>query len=160
MREKFILPIESYYYTYFLKGDIYRENCYECKYACGNREGDFTMGDYWGVEKFHPDIKIKDGVSVLLVNSKKGKKLIDELLKHLDLIESTFEKARVQNGQLNRPTAKSDRREAILKTWREGGYRAVANEYYRKNKLQIFLFKAKLLVPPPVKNALKSLLGG
>jgi Fe-S-cluster-containing hydrogenase component 2 len=33
-----------YYYQYFLSGDICRESCYTCKYAGGNRQGDFTMG--------------------------------------------------------------------------------------------------------------------
>lgn len=70
--EKFINPKTSYYYDYFLKGYIYRENCYECKYACGSREGDFTMGDYWGIEKVHPEIETKNGVSVFLINSKKA----------------------------------------------------------------------------------------
>ena len=44
--EKLVSPIDSYYYKYFLAGDIFRESCYECKYACSSREGDFTMGDY------------------------------------------------------------------------------------------------------------------
>ena len=155
---KTILPIESYYYSYFLNGDIYRESCYECKYACGNRVGDFTMGDYWGVEKAHPEIETKNGVSVLLVNSRKGVILIDELTRYLNLTESTFEQARVQNAQLNSPTVKSLRREAILKTWREGGHKAIADDYYRKNKKQIMLFRVKMLIPRSVKKTLKRIL--
>lgn len=156
--QKTILPVDSYYYSYFLKGDIYRENCYECKYACGSREGDFTMGDYWGVEKAHSEIETKKGVSVLLVNSKKGTMLIDELTKNLDLTESTFEQARVQNGQLNSPTAKSVRRETILRVWHEGRYKAVAEDYYRKNKKQIILSRGKMLIPHSMKKHLKRIL--
>ncbi len=156
--QKTIQPIDSYYYSYFLKGDIYRENCYECKYACGSREGDITMGDYWGVENAHPKIETKKGVSVLLVNSQKGIMLIDELTKYLDLTESTFEQARVQNGQLNSPTSKSIRREAILKVWGEGGYKAVADEYYRNNKKQIILSRGKMLIPYSMKKHLKRIL--
>ncbi len=158
IKEKLIQPFNSYYHSYFLKGDILRENCYDCKYACGSREGDFTMGDYWGVEKAHPEIETKRGVSVILVNSKKGTILIDELTKYLDLTESTFKQARVQNGQLNSPTAKSERREAILKVWREGGYKAVADEYYRKNKKQIIFSRAKMLIPYPMKKHFKRIL--
>jgi coenzyme F420-reducing hydrogenase beta subunit len=153
----------EFYYTinnhsYFLKGDILRESCYQCKYACGNREGDFTMGDYWGIEKAHPEIETKNGVSVLLVNSRKGMKLIDELTKYLDLTKSTFEQARAQNSQLNRPTAKSDRREAIFNTWREGGFEAVADEYYKLNRKQILLFKFKMLISKSMKILLKKAL--
>lgn len=160
VREKLIIPFASYYFKYFLKSDICRESCYECKYACGSREGDFTMGDYWGIEKSHPEIETKNGVSVLLVNSIKGMKLLPELKEYLNLTKSTFEQAREQNGQLNKPVGKSEKREAIFKAYREGGYLAVANGYYMKYKLQIILIKAKLLVPQPVKKMIKRLLGG
>ena len=135
---KAMFPVDSYYYNYFLRGDISRESCYECKYACGIRVGDFTIGDYWGVEKFHPEIERRGGVSVLLVNSQKGAMLTDELTKYLDLTESAFEQARMQNEQLNKPIAKSTKRERILKTWREGGYKAVAEEYYKAYKRQLY----------------------
>lgn len=156
--EKLINTNISYYYNYFLKGDIYRENCYECKYACSSREGDFTLGDYWGIERAHPEIETQNGVSVLLVNSKKGTMLIDELSKYLNLTESIFEQARVQNGQLNSPTARSVRREEILKVWREGGYKAVADEYYRTNKKLIVSSRCKMLIPHSIKKHLKRVL--
>ncbi|MGR6836803.1 Coenzyme F420 hydrogenase/dehydrogenase, beta subunit C-terminal domain [Syntrophomonas erecta] len=159
VKEKLIQPFTSYYHSYFLKGDILRESCYECKYASRSRVGDFTMGDYWGIEKAHPEIGTKEGVSVLLVNSKKGIALIDELSKYLKLVESTFEQARVQNGPLNRPNAKSERRKTIFKAWHEGGYKAIADDYYMKNKKQIILFRLKMLIPRSIKRHLKRLLG-
>ena len=156
--EKSVPTITSYYYRYFLKGDIYRENCYECKYACSGRVGDFTIGDYWGIEKAHPEIETKNGVSVLLVNSQKGIELIEDLKKYLDLTKSTFELARKQNGQLNRPTAKGNKREEILRTWRDGGYHAVAKEYYRVNKIAIWKSKIKMMLPLSVRKFLKGLI--
>ena len=45
----------SSYLYYFIKGWLYRENCYRCKYAGKNRPGDITLGDYWGIEKQHPE---------------------------------------------------------------------------------------------------------
>ncbi len=130
LQEKLIEPLASSYYSHFLNGAIYRESCYYCKYAGSNRQGDFTMGDYWGIEKAHPEIDTRNGVSVLLVNSEKGRALVPELSKLLSLTESTFDQAKAQNGQLNGPTARGDQREAVLRTWREGGYLAVADEYY------------------------------
>ena len=159
IREKLIIPIASYYFNYFLKSDICRESCYECKYACSSREGDFTMGDYWGVEKAHPEIKSKKGVSVLLVNSNTGMALLNDLSRYINLTESTFEQARIQNGPLNKPNIKSDRREIILKLWHEGGYKAVSDDYYTKNKKQIILFKFKMLIPRPIKKGIKRLIG-
>lgn len=155
IRENLLQPFNSYYHSYFLEGDILRENCYECKYACGSREGDFTMGDYWGIEKAHPEIETKNGVSVFLVNSKKGMLLVDEISRYINLTESTFGQAREQNEQLNRPTVKSDKRDVILKTWSDGGYKAVADEFYKANKKKIIIAKFKMLIPTSIKKAIK-----
>lgn len=158
IKSKKIYSYDSYYYNYFLKGYIYRESCYDCKYACGSREGDYTIGDYWGIERAHPEVETRNGVSVLLVNSKKGIALMDELSKYLNLKESTFEQARVQNGQLNNPTPISVKREEILRIWREGGDGAVAEDYYRKNKKRIIISKSKMLIPNLLKKHLKRIL--
>lgn len=158
LKEKLIRPFNSYYHSYFLNGDILRESCYECKYACNSRVGDFTMGDYWGIEKVHPEIITNEGVSVLLVNSKKGIGLIDDLSKYLQLTESIFEQARIQNGPLNRPNAKREKRDIILNTWREGGYKAVADEYFMNNKKRIILSRGKMLIPHSIKKHLKRIL--
>jgi len=158
-KDKIIYWPVDYYYNYFMYGYIYRESCYECNYAGGNRQGDFTMGDYWGIEKAHPEIDANGGVSVLLVNSEKGMMLIEKLSEHLTLTFSTFEQARVENGQLRRPVIKSDKREAILKTWFYGGYQAVADEFYKQNKKQIIVFNMKKIIPRPFKKGIKKLLG-
>jgi len=155
---KTIFPVTSYYYNYFLRGDIFRESCYECKYACEIRVGDFTMGDYWGVEKFHPEIDTKKGVSVLLVNSQKGVMLIDALTKYLNLTNSSLEQARIKNDQLNGPATKSLKREAIFRVWRDGGYKAVAKEYYKINKKQIVLARVKKIIPNSIKMSIKRIL--
>ena len=51
-----VLPsYESSYYELFLKGEIYRPNCYSCPYANEHRPGDLTIGDFWGIEDEHPN---------------------------------------------------------------------------------------------------------
>lgn len=104
----------SYYYTYFLYGDIYRDSCYECKYAGGTRQGDFTMGDYWGVEKNYANIDTKYGVSALLVNSEKGKSYINKVKKYINLMPSTFKQIKSNNGQLCHPTPMSKKNEILI----------------------------------------------
>ena len=94
----------------------------------------------------------------MLVNSKKGIGLIDDLSKYLQLTESVFEQARVQNGPLNRPNVKSKKRDIILDTWHEGGYKAVADEYYRMNKNRIILSRCKMIIPRTIKKRLKKIL--
>ncbi len=174
INEKPIYHIESYYYYYFLKGYIYRESCYECPYASSNRPGDFTIGDYWGIDKVHPEVDVKNGVSLILVNTKKGLQLIDEedkisnnidkfientkLNSYIYLTKSNFEKARVYNGQLNYPISKSDKRDIILKIFREEGFQGVAKKYYVEMKKQIIVWKIKAIIPKPIKDLIKKIL--
>ena len=135
--EKKIPNSASYYYNYFLNGYIYRDSCYNCKYAGGTRQGDFTMGDYWGIEKHHPDIITKYGVSALLINNKKGMELCDKLMEYLELTPSTFEQVRENNGQLCQPIPMSSKREEILEIWINGGAEALARRFKVSNKEKI-----------------------
>ena len=46
--------------------------CYDCRYAGLPRQGDVTVGDFWGVQNLHPDWPLRDGVAAVLVNSPAG----------------------------------------------------------------------------------------
>ena len=91
------------YYKSFLKGYTYRECCYNCRYANKNRVSDFTIADYWGIEKEHPDFYDKKGVSILIVNTNKAQELFNKVKEYIEFIESTMEKASRKNVNLNRP---------------------------------------------------------
>lgn len=59
----------------FLGGMTNRWSCYNCQFTGTDRQSDITIGDYWGVrdwkEQWH------DGVSLLIVHSDAGKKVIE-----------------------------------------------------------------------------------
>ena len=78
--------------------------CYDCPFSKIPRQGDITLGDFWGISKKLHDER---GVSLLLINSKKGKKLV-EFLKNVELIQVTLDDVvkgnpRVISGKLNKP---------------------------------------------------------
>lgn len=57
-------------------GNLYlRKSCYECHFKSLPFVSDITYGDFWG-GKFGKDDMIK-GVSIVMVNSQKGKELLD-----------------------------------------------------------------------------------
>lgn len=70
-------------YDYFL-----RPACYHCPFKNGRSSSDLTIGDYWGVPK---DLDDDKGISLVLVNSSKGKSFIKSF-QHL-LNKITFEAA-------------------------------------------------------------------
>jgi len=154
IREKIIYPQLSNYFSHFLKGDNYRESCYECKYAGGIRQGDFTIGDFWGIENFHPTIKTEDGVSVVLVNSPKGKEILQYISDRLYLTESTYNNAKNSNSQLCRPALKRANRDAVLRIWREGGNSALEKNLSR----QLVIIWLKILMPSSLKKLIKKIM--
>lgn len=92
------------YFSHFLLGDIYRMCCYNCKYANTKRCGDITIADYWGIEHCHPEFFNSKGVSLVLVNSEKGKRVWELVRKDFYALRSTIENAIKENRNLKEPT--------------------------------------------------------
>jgi coenzyme F420-reducing hydrogenase beta subunit len=147
----------AYYYEYFSKGYICRESCYVCKYAGPKRQGDFTLGDYWGIEQAHPEIKTKNGVSALLVNTEKGISLLDELKKHLILVPSTFEQVSKKNRQLCAPVPKNEKRDKILRLWHHEGAKGIADSFKVSPKEQV-MSMARAMLPYSIKEFIRKYL--
>lgn len=120
--------VDPYYY-YFLKGFIYREACYSCKYTTKQRVADLTIGDYWGVEKEHPEFYSSKGVSCILVNSKKGEELYNVISSQFYVVETTFEKVAKKNMNLYMPTPRHEIRDKIYLSIDE----LDAMEYFKVN---------------------------
>lgn len=100
---------EDPYYAAFLDGRLYRASCYSCRFARPERVGDFTIGDYWGIESAHPEFDNKDGVSLLLINSKRGLKFFsDRCEEGCDSVESTIDLAIRENHNLKAPTCRGE----------------------------------------------------
>lgn len=67
---------EDPYYILYFANICDRPSCHECPYASFNRISDITLGDYWGIEQSeHPFTDEKKGVSLVLINTEKGKEL-------------------------------------------------------------------------------------
>ena len=63
----------------FLGGMITRKCCADCRYTKITRVGDFTLGDFWGVDEIDTGCNDKKGTSLVLVNSEKAKKIFKTL---------------------------------------------------------------------------------
>lgn len=63
----------------FFMHRIVRDSCYQCPYKNLERQGDLTIGDFWGIHKVKPFVKDKQGVSLVLANTPKGLKLVSQI---------------------------------------------------------------------------------
>lgn len=143
------------YYSAFMKCTTYRESCYNCKYANAERVGDISLADFWGIEKFDPKFYDKNGVSLILVNSERGKKEWIELSKQLDYIPSTLELAKEYNKNLSSPSKRPKERDNIF-----DGFDSDFDTY-AKTKLKIgstWKKRIKMLIPISLKGKIKRML--
>lgn len=155
-KKRYIIDeIKSSYYYYFLHSLIYRDSCYQCKYASDNRPGDFTIGDYWRINTAHPEhkksINVEEGVSCLLINTDKGKALFEEVWEDFTLIKSTVELVKARNGRLNNCEPMPILREKLLEIYKENGYGAI-DEYWKNYAWkELFFLKVKEYIRPAYK---------
>lgn len=88
--DRYNMPCEkdSYFWSY-LSGVNKNESCGNCKFAKIPRQGDITIGDYWGISKFKKGLNDGKGTSVILVNNEKGKKWFEEIKGTAKIVEET-----------------------------------------------------------------------
>lgn len=127
------------YASLFYKNDILRPSCYECKYTNINRPADFTLADFWGVDKQLEKFNDNKGVSLLLVNSEKGVTLFDFVKSNSDYREVKIENCTNANPNLRRTTDKPLDRDVFWAMYYNKGFDKTLKTYKRK----IFLGKIK-----------------
>ena len=85
-----------------------RPSCHNCQFSSTNRISDFTIGDFWGVERVIPDIIDDDtGISLITVNTEKGMKIFDEIKLNMIYKEVNKELAFSYNRHRNVPMHKN-----------------------------------------------------
>lgn len=150
--QKKLFYFDNWYYFYFMKGMIYRESCYSCRYTNLYREGDFTLGDCWGSEKLNLPFSDKNGCSLVLLNSEKSKKIFKEL--DVTAFEISLDKAVVNNGQLKEPTKKPDNYLEIMQMLAEKEGEEIQKDFKRRYKKAILVGKIKYSIPQSLKRLL------
>lgn len=114
------------YSVMFSHGLINRNSCYHCRYSSFDRPGDITIGDYWGVEKFHKDLKDKLGVSLVITNTQKGDEFFRLASKNVRLFP--LEKQETLQHSLRKPMEVPMQRLACITQMRKS-YEMAAKTY-------------------------------
>jgi len=123
------------YYEAFYNFKNYNEMCYQCQYACIERVGDITIGDYSWAVNHHPDLCERnngktDAISCVLVNSEAGKSLLNVIKDTLVLYETKREWITERNKNLIRPTVRPNTRDTFYVEVEKLGYNNWARKYY------------------------------
>lgn len=144
----------DYFLHLFNYGYIVNEACFGCPYACQKRASDITIGDFWGIGKTVPFEDPKRKVSVIGVNTEKGKKFLSKC-KTLTLVEREWSEAVEGNSQLRAPQEKAPDHDLFWNTYRQEGldkalratvYDKVSARYKKEYPMVFLKSKAKKLL--------------
>ncbi|GHV33772.1 hypothetical protein AGMMS4952_25990 [Spirochaetia bacterium] len=77
----------------FLSNLFLRPSCHICSVRKLKSGSDITLGDYWGIEKVAPEFDDDKGVSLVMVNSKKGELYFEKVSNKMVTIETSYQQA-------------------------------------------------------------------
>lgn len=114
---------EDLHYRSFLPCLSVRPHCQVCLYSALPRQGEFTLGDFWGVQKYDPKLTDGYGTSILSVNNEKGRKLLEIIKDKLVLLEPIDLKYILTHGQpFARPFKNNAMRYRFIRMIRDCSY--------------------------------------
>lgn len=132
--EKFIFDdgsskeLYTYRYLFYSSLDT-RWSCHSCHFTnLTRRPSDITIGDFLGIEKVNPQFNSDNkGVSLVIVNSEKGKHLFAKCQSDLEIIKVEMKDTLQPN--LLHPTPANPKRKAFEIDYLKKGFLYVAKKY-------------------------------
>jgi len=93
---------ENRYMQDFLNDRIIRDSCFSCPARGGRSGSDIAIADYWGINKVAPELDDNMGVSLILLETERGKASFEKLDfgSEPKLAETTYEQALARNRSL------------------------------------------------------------
>lgn len=116
---------DRFYDLFFTVGAITRPSCSICPFTDIHRVSDLTIADYWGIEKYSPEWFDPLGVSVILVNSPKGAKLLAQCVQELYMEKRPKDETLNEQKRLSQPSQIPENRTLFWQDYRRFGFKYV-----------------------------------
>ena len=151
--------VDSYMIGYLKYNAFMRPSCYNCKFKDLPRRADITLADFWGIEKINPKLDQNKGTSMILINSKKGEKIFDEIKKCIKYEEINSEKVFEDNVCMKESPLRTKEREEVFKNIDKMSYDELSKNYFPEpsntQKLKINILNNRITLY--IKNKLRPL---
>lgn len=108
-------PRDNPYYQLFFQNISLRPSCYKCPAKGFSSGSDLTLADFWGVQKVAPEFDDNNGVSLVFINTERGKCLIDSL--SIERLEVDVASATKSNPSVYHSVAEPSRRVQFFKKY-------------------------------------------
>lgn len=119
----------QYFRNLFYGHHILRPSCYKCNYANIHRPADITIADFWGIDKVNPDFMDKNGVSLIIINNEKGRKIFEQIKSDIITIDCSVEDCIKYTYTLTKSTPITENREEFWKDYKNKKFDYIINVY-------------------------------
>ena len=143
-RSKKEIKRSTFRFFFFYDHLSVRKSCANCKFTHLSRPGDLTIGDFWGWEKHHTEWGDNKGVSLLLVNTEKGKALFEKIDNKL-LFSIKSNTVDCLQPQLTKPIEINGDQEKFTDEFIKYGFEYVAKKYADEG--MVYKLKGYLRLP-------------
>lgn len=105
------------FFRLYLNRMIYRDSCYQCRYAALPRVGDFTIGDYIELPKGVVSADVFDkGVSMVFVNNKKAEAFLRTVKSNFETIKRPLDEVLRLKSNIIAPSVRPKEQKAIVES--------------------------------------------
>lgn len=121
---------DRFYKLFFKWLTVTRPSCEKCRFTDIHRASDITIADCWGIEEHAPDFWDSRGVSLVLVNSKRGEELLEKMKNDMDIIERPQPEIMEVQPRLSHPGKYPANRAAFWESLRKYGLKRTMEGRY------------------------------
>lgn len=129
----------------FYKHIMFRKSCGKCHFTNTKRPSDITIADFWGWERTDPAFNADDkGVSLVLVNTEKGRKLFDTVKPRMNVLSTNIENCLQPN--MKHPSVIHAKRDQFEREYVRKGFEYVYFKYGEegwRNNVSVRMWKVK-----------------
>ncbi len=142
---------ENVFMQAFLSNAILRPICYACPFKSGKSEADISLGDFWTVDQYIPEINDDKGVTLVYLLSQKGM----EAYNALDVTTYEMKKGAEYNAAFSKSAKVKYPIEKFWYQYNKQGFKCIdkVNEYLRPSLFK----KVKISINNRIKNLLKNI---
>jgi len=130
-KEYFVIGYKDNFITGFLNDMYLRPSCYECNFSKLPRVADISLGDFWGVANYYPELDDNKGTSLILVNNIKGKAMIEKCKNKLILKLVDYKLALKHNPCIASSVIQNRKREQFFRNYNKKGWKYVERKYLK-----------------------------
>lgn len=124
--------LDWYMQAFLNKNITLRKSCFKCRYSEKQHPGDITLADFWGINRYKPEINDEKGISLIISNTKKGSEVVRDIENNFNLYSLEWSHAEYIYKKHNKGYD-IEKRNDFFYTYREKGYEFAMKKYVQSD---------------------------